>query len=90
MTIMKTVIGVGILGLPSVCYNLGWALGLIVFTITTIFNQYACALLLKSKNLSHKSNFSTIGFFITNGKIILALLYFVVIFNNFGVCKKYN
>jgi amino acid permease len=86
MTIMKTVIGVGILGLPSVVYKLGWVTSIIVFTIATILNQYSCLLLLKIKNLSHKSNYSTIGFFITNGKGIVALLYFIFIFNNFGIC----
>ena len=86
MTIMKTVVGVGILGLATTVYKLGWVTSIIVFTIATIINQYSCVLLLKVKNLSHKSNYSTIGFFITNGKGIVALLYFIFIFNNFGVC----
>lgn len=61
MTIMKTVIGVGILGLPYTVARLGWLLALIMFTVTSLLTQYGCVLLLKVKNLSHHSNYSTIG-----------------------------
>ena len=87
MTIMKTVIGVGILGLPFVFSQLGWGLGLIIFIITAVLNQYTCYLLLKCKNMAYRSNYSTIGYYITNSKIFLGLLNFIVVFNNFGVCN---
>ena len=89
MTIMKTVIGVGVLGLPKVMQNLGWVLGLLIFACTSFLNQYSCIILLKVKNLSHHSNYSTIGYYIFRSKWFQAYTYFLILFNNFGVCKIY-
>lgn len=87
MTIMKTVIGVGILGLPFAVSRLGWALGFIMFTVTMLLTQYSSILLLKVKNLSHHSNYSTIGYTVIKSRYFEALIYLVVLFNNFGICK---
>lgn len=87
MTIMKTVIGVGVLGLPKVMQNLGWVIGLLIFACTSYLNQYSCIILLKVKNLSHHSNYSTIGYYIFKSKWFQAYTYFLILFNNFGVCK---
>mgnify|MGYP000848291448 FL=1 len=88
MTIMKTVIGVGVLGLPYAVSQLGWALALIIFFVTMLLTQYSCILLLKIKNLSHHSNYSTIAYSIFRTKIFQALMYFLVLFNNVGICKQ--
>lgn len=87
MTIMKTVIGVGILGLPYAVSQLGWALALGIFLVTMLLTQYACVLLLKVKNLSHHSNYSTIGYSVFKSRVFQALMYFLVLFNNVGICK---
>lgn len=47
---MKTVIGVGVLGLPKAMQNLGWVLGMLIFACTSFLNQYSCVILLKVKN----------------------------------------
>ena len=85
MTIMKTVVGVGILGLPNVIRNMGWAVGLAIFILTSFLNQFSCRLLLKVKNLSHHSNYSTIGLYVFRTKWFQAFSYFLILFNNFGV-----
>jgi amino acid permease len=86
---MKTVIGVGILGLPNVMKNLGCVLGMLMFAFTAFVNEYSCGILLKVKNLSHHSNFSTIGYYIFKSKWFQAYTYFLILFNNFGVCIIY-
>lgn len=65
MTIMKTVIGVGVLGLPYAVSEIGLVLSAIIFTATMLLTQYSSMLLLKVKNLSHHSNYSTIAFSIS-------------------------
>jgi amino acid permease len=84
---MKTVIGVGILGLPYAVARLGWLLALIMFVVTTFLTQYGCVLLLKVKNLSHHSNYSTIGANVIKSRFFEGFIYFIVIFNNIGICK---
>lgn len=86
---MKTVIGVGVLGLPYAVSQLGWALSLIVFFVTMLLTQYSCILLLKVKNLSHHSNYSTIGYNIFHSKVFQGLMYFLVLFNNIGICNQW-
>jgi amino acid permease len=87
MTIMKTVVGVGVLGLPYAVSMLGWALSIIIFTGTMFLTQYTCILLLKVKNLTHHSNFSSIGYSIFKSRFFQSVIYFVILFNNVGVCK---
>jgi hypothetical protein len=84
---MKTVVGVGLLGLTYVVSVLGWGLALIIFTATMILTQYTCILLLKVKNLTHHSNLSPIGYAIFKSRIFQATIYFLILFNNVGVCK---
>ena len=62
--IMKTVIGAGILGLPYTISTLGYAFGLLVYIAVIALNQFTSAMLLKAKNLSRHSNYSTIMFHI--------------------------
>jgi amino acid permease len=85
-TIMKTVIGAGILSLPYTISKLGYVLGLLVFVFMISFMQFASILLLKAKNLSKHSNFSTICYHIfrtTAAKVVGNLL---ILLNNIGIC----
>lgn len=43
-------------------------------------------MLLKCKNLSKRSNFSTIGLSIFKTKFILVFINVIIILNNFGLC----
>lgn len=60
MTIVKTVIGSGILAIPYTMAKMGYVFGIIVFILAGSVAQYGTVLLLKAKNLSHHSNLSTI------------------------------
>ena len=60
-TIMKTVIGAGILSLPLTISRLGFGLALIVFAIIISADQFTCVLLLKSKNSIGSSYIAHIG-----------------------------
>jgi hypothetical protein len=59
-TIIKSTIGSGIIALPYTISTLGYIFSLILFVLFFALNQFASILLLKSKNLSKHSNYSTI------------------------------
>lgn len=59
-TIVKTVIGSGILALPYTMDQMGFIFGSALFIIAGLMVYFGSFLLLKVKNLSHHSNFSTI------------------------------
>ena len=59
-TIIKTVIGAGILTIPYTMSKMGYVLGIIMFLVAGILAQFGSVMLLKAKNLSHHSNYSTI------------------------------
>ncbi|KRX00604.1 hypothetical protein PPERSA_12823 [Pseudocohnilembus persalinus] len=85
VTVMKTIVGSGILGLPNVMGNFGIIFGTLLFTGILFLNQYTVGLLIKSKNLCGRSNFCTIGLSAVhiNMKYVVNL---IVITNNIGVC----
>lgn len=60
MTIVKTVIGSGILAIPFTMSKLGYVFGTIIFLLAGCVAQFGSILLLKAKNLSHHSNLATI------------------------------
>jgi amino acid permease len=66
---MKTIIGAGILSLPYTISKLGYVLGILMFLIILTIIQFNTWMLLKAKNLSKHSNYSTIGYFIFKNKI---------------------
>ena len=82
---MKTIIGSGILGLPYVLSQFGCVFGVIILIIFGIETQFSCYLLLRCKNLSHHSNYCTIGpkCIGKHSKYIINLIF---ILNNLGVC----
>jgi amino acid permease len=61
---MKTIIGAGIISLPFAFSKLGYILGLILFFIMIIISQFNCIMILKAKNLTKQSNYSSIAYYI--------------------------
>ncbi|CAD8146330.1 unnamed protein product [Paramecium octaurelia] len=84
--IMKSMVGVGILGIPYVASNFGAILTILILMVIFINGILSSNLLLKSKNLSRRSNFSTIGFYIFKHKWIIILVNVMIILSNLGVC----
>ena len=87
MTIVKTVIGSGILAIPYTMAKMGYVFGIIIFILAGSVAQYGSVLLLKAKNLSHHSNLSTIFYEIWRSKIAKSIGSIVIFLNNIGVCK---
>lgn len=61
---MKTIVGAGILSLPYTISKLGYILGVFIFIIVIAIIQFNTWMLLKAKNLSKHSNYSTISYYI--------------------------
>ena len=87
-TIIKTVIGSGILTIPYTTYRMGYVLGIILFLGAYGLNQFASLLLVKSKNLSHHSNYATIFYAIWKSKIAKGLGSMIIFVTNTGVCMQ--
>lgn len=85
-TIMKTVIGAGILSLPLTISRLGYVLGVIMFVVVITTIQFTCTLLLKAKNLSKHSNYSSISYHIFRNKGIQIVCSLAILINNLGIC----
>lgn len=85
-TIMKTVIGAGILSLPLTFSRLGYVLALIVIILVVALIQFSSILLLKSKNLSHHSNYSSIAYHIYRNRFMQTLCSLAILINNLGIC----
>ena len=90
MTIMKTTVGVGIVSLPYTFSRLGWLLSFFLFIVSITLIQFTIILLLKSKNLSRHSNYTSIGHHALEGtkfeKWTRSICSFAILFNNLGVC----
>jgi sodium-coupled neutral amino acid transporter 11 len=83
---MKTVIGAGILTLPYTVSKLGYIFGIFVFIFMIATVQFTSVLLLKAKNLSKHSNFSTIGYHTFRTRIVQVLGNVFILITNMGVC----
>lgn len=83
---MKTVIGAGILSLPLTVSKLGYALGLVMFVIVISVVHFTCFLLLKAKNLSRHSNYSSISYHIFRTKFSQIICSIAILINNLGIC----
>lgn len=86
-TIVKTVIGSGILSMPYTINKMGWVLGSIIFIMAGLLNQFSSILLLKAKNLSRHSNYSSIFYSIWKNKVAKGLGSLIIFVNNTGICK---
>lgn len=89
-TIMKTVIGAGILSLPFTVKGLGYVLAIIVFVVVAGLTHFASILLLNAKNLSRHSNFSTILYHLHQNKFAKGAGSILILLNNMGICMKYR
>lgn len=85
-TIMKTVIGAGILSLPFTMSRLGYVMATIMFILIVSVNQITCIALLKAKNLSRHSNYTSISYHIFRSRVFQALISVFILFNNLGIC----
>ena len=85
--IVKTVIGSGIIAMPYTINKMGWVFGTILFVVAGIANQFTSVLLIKAKNLSGHSNYSTIFYTIWKNKLAKWVGYVVVFPAGIGVCK---
>lgn len=83
---MKTVIGAGILSLPLTVSRLGYVLCLLIFLFVITVMQFCVNLLLKSKNLSKHSNYSSIAYHIFRTKIAQMVCSAMILLNNTGIC----
>ncbi len=83
---VTTVIGAGILSLPLTVSRLGYLLSLIVIVIAIAAIQFSCVLLLKAKNLSKHSNYSSIAYYIFRTKLAKAVCSLMILLNNTGIC----
>ena len=84
---MKTVIGAGILSLPYAVSKLGYVLAPIMLVLVICLNQFSAVLLLKAKNLSKHSNYSSIAYHIFQNKIVQGFCSSVILINNLGICN---
>ena len=67
---------------------MGYLFGSIVFFVAVLLNQFGSVLLLKAKNMSKHSNYSTIFYNIWNNKIGKGLASGLIVLGNIGVCKN--
>ena len=83
---MKTVIGSGILALPYAISRLGYVFALVVLVLIYLTNQFTCQLLLKAKNLTKHSNYTSISYHLFKNRIFQALISICILINNLGIC----
>lgn len=84
--IVKSTIGAGIIALPFTFSKLGYVLGPIAFLVFLAMNQFCSVLLLKSKNLSRHSNFSTILYYIWHSDVSRIFGSALIFIDNLGTC----
>lgn len=87
MTIMKTIIGAGVLSLPFTISKLGYVLAIIIFVLVMGLSYFSTTLLIRVKNLSKHSNFSTIFYFLHKNKLVKGLGSIFIVLKNVGICK---
>ena len=88
LNIANTCLGAGILELAYVMKEFGIVLSLLIFVFSYVLSVFSCFLLLKAKNLSGHSKYSTIGVS-SVGKLAERLIKIMVIINNTGLCIVY-
>ncbi|CAD8076927.1 unnamed protein product [Paramecium primaurelia] len=86
ITIMKSMVGVGILGIPNVMKNFGVILTIVIMITVYSLGMTTSRVLLKCKNLSKKSNYSTIGYFIFRHSWIIYTVNIVITLSNITTC----
>jgi len=74
--------------MPYTVSKTGWVFGLILYVLAALLNHFGSVLLLKAKNLSRHSNYSTILYEIWNNKISRIIGSLTIFLNNAGICKN--
>lgn len=87
LTIMKTVIGPGVLSLPFTISKFGYIFAIILFVTVMTLSYFSTTLLIRVKNLSKHSNFSTIFYYLHKNKLVKGFGPFIVVLRNIGICK---
>ena len=82
------VIGSGILTMPYTMRRMGYIFGILVFIIGVSLNQFGTVMLLKAKNLSRHSNYTTIFHAIWASRISKGIASMVIFLSCSGVCKQ--
>jgi amino acid permease len=86
MAVMKSVIGPGVLSLPYTISKLGYMLAILIFVSVMALSYFSTLLLIKVKNLSKHSNFSTIFYFLHESKLVKGLSSIFIVIKNVGIC----
>jgi amino acid permease len=86
MIIAKTALGAGIISIPYTVRHLGSVLSIAAFLFFFWVNRFSSMLLLKSKNLSKHSSYSTILYHLFHKNRVRIFASFIIAFNNFVVC----
>lgn len=86
MLIAKTAFGAGIISMPNTVHALGYIMAPIAFVLFFLVNQFCSNLLLKCKNLSRHSNYSTIIFDLFKKKHMRVLVSSIICIDNFSTC----
>jgi len=84
LTIVKTVIGAGILSLPYVLKSMGVVLALVMFGLCFALTNFTGRILLNAKNLSAHSNYTSIMYFIHKKKFARIIIYVIFVFTPVG------
>ena len=74
--------------MPFTVSKMGWIFATIVFLVAAALTQFGSILLLKAKNLSRHSNYSTIFYEIWKSKFAKGIGSIVIFLNNIGICKR--
>jgi amino acid permease len=85
--IIKSIIGAGIISLPYTMSRLGYLFTIAVFLVFGTLNQLCCSLLLRAKNLSGHSNYSTIMGYIWGNTLSKFFGSLIIFLDNFGTCN---
>jgi amino acid permease len=85
MIIAKTALGAGVISMPYTVRHLGYCLSIAAFLFFFWVNRFSSMLLLKSKNLSKHSNYSTILYHLFHKNRVRIFASALIAVNNFMV-----
>lgn len=85
-TIMKSIMGTGIVSLPFTVSRIGYMLTPILYLIMLSVAQFTAILLLKAKNLSRHSNYASIMYHIFRRHIFEVICASAILLGNTGIC----
>lgn len=88
-TIVKSIVGTTVVSLPYAMARMGYVLGTIVFIFGTLLSHFGSILLLKSKNLSKKSKYSSIFYEIWESKKAKGISLLIIGVGQMGVCTSF-